>query len=100
MLVITDDAHEIALCQHFFFCNFHHLDCSASPLLKSSPTVLAAATQSLPSPPTIDFVVKPELITSFSDPIMFGLNRLTRLAFDLVAISTIIAGIKKSTGFA
>ena len=31
---------------------------------------------------------------------MFGLNRLTRLAFDLVALSTIIAGIKKSTGFA
>lgn len=31
---------------------------------------------------------------------MFGLNRLTRLAIDLVAISTIIAGVKKSTGFA
>jgi hypothetical protein len=30
---------------------------------------------------------------------MFGLNRLTRLAIDLIAISTIIAGIKKSTGF-
>jgi hypothetical protein len=29
---------------------------------------------------------------------MFG--RLTRLAIDLVAISTIIAGVKRSTGFA
>jgi len=29
---------------------------------------------------------------------MFG--RLTRLAIDLVAISTILAGVKRSTGFA
>jgi hypothetical protein len=29
---------------------------------------------------------------------MFG--RLTRLAIDLIAISTIVAGIKKGTGFA
>jgi len=31
---------------------------------------------------------------------MFGLNRLAHLAFDLVALSTIIAGVKRSTGYA
>jgi hypothetical protein len=31
---------------------------------------------------------------------MFGLGRLSHLAFDLVALSTIIAGVRRATGFA
>jgi len=31
---------------------------------------------------------------------MFGFGRLSHLALDLIAISTLLAGVKKSTGFA
>ena len=46
------------------------------------------------------FILTDQRTSTTLGPIMFGFGRLSHLAFDLIAISALVAGVKKSTGFA